>query len=138
MFDAPMDWKLVFGLSLFGLAMAVATVFVIPSNIEPLFWLVIFIICAVIIARAVPARRFLHGLMVGIVNSVWVTGAHILLFDAYIAHHAREAAMMRGSPFASSPRLMMGITGPLIGVVSGLVLGLFAVIAGKFVRKAPG
>jgi uncharacterized membrane protein len=33
-----MNWKLIFLLSLFGLAMAIATVFVIPSNIEPLFW----------------------------------------------------------------------------------------------------
>ena len=35
------DWKLIFRLSLFGLAMAIATVFAIPSNIEPAFWLVI-------------------------------------------------------------------------------------------------
>ena len=35
------DWKLISRLSLFGLAMAIATVFAIPSNIEPAFWLVI-------------------------------------------------------------------------------------------------
>ena len=128
-----MNWKLIFGLSLFGLAMAIATVFVIPSNIEPVFWLIIFIICAVIIARQVPSRHFLHGLMVGIVNSIWVTGAHILFFDAYIAHHAKEAAMMQNAPLA--PRVMMAVVGPCVGVISGLVLGLFAWIAGKFIRR---
>ena len=128
-----MNWKLIFGLSLFGLAMAIATVFVIPSNIEPIFWLIIFIICAVIIARQVPSRHFLHGLMVGIVNSIWVTGAHILLFDAYIAHHAKEAAMMQNSPMA--PRVMMAVIGPFVGVISGIVLGLFAWIAGKFIKR---
>ena len=46
-----MNWKLIFGLSLFGLAMAIATVFVIPSKIEPFFWLAIFIICAIVIAK---------------------------------------------------------------------------------------
>ena len=35
-----MKWKLIFLLSLFGLAMAFATVFWIPSMIEPVFWLV--------------------------------------------------------------------------------------------------
>lgn len=45
-----MDWKLVLSLSLFGLAMGLATVFFIPSNIEPAFWLVIFLVCAYIIA----------------------------------------------------------------------------------------
>ncbi len=41
-----MNWKLILQLSLFGLAMAVGTVFVIPSNVEPLFWLAIFAVCA--------------------------------------------------------------------------------------------
>ena len=36
-----MDWKLVFLLSGFGLAMAFGTVFVISSTIEPLFWLAV-------------------------------------------------------------------------------------------------
>ena len=128
-----MNWKLIFALSLFGLAMGIATVYVIPSNIEPIFWVVIFVICAIVIARVQPARHFLHGLMVGIVNSIWITGAHILLFDAYIANHAKEAAMMRGAPMA--PRAMMAVVGPLVGVVSGVVIGLFAWIAGKVVTK---
>ena len=131
-----LNWKLIFGLSLFGLAMAIATVFVIPSNIEPFFWLIIFVICAVVIARTQPARHFLHGLMVGIVNSVWVTSAHILLFSTYVANHPKEAAMMKTMPL--SPRLMMGLTGPLVGVVSGIVLGLFAWVAGKFIRRSEG
>src|ERR1700730_2178896 len=71
--EANVDWKLMFELSLFGLAMAIATVFVIPSNIEPVFWLVIFLLCAFLIARSRPNRHFLHGLLGGIVNSVWVT-----------------------------------------------------------------
>lgn len=41
-----MNGKLVVQLSLFGLVMAVATVWVVPSTLEPLFWLVIFPICA--------------------------------------------------------------------------------------------
>jgi hypothetical protein len=128
-----MNWKLIFALSLFGLAMGIATVYVIPSNIEPICWLVIFIICAIVIARVLPSRHFLHGLMVGIVNSIWITGAHILLFDAYIANHAKEAAMMHNMPLA--PRAMMAIVGPCIGVISGVILGLFAWIAGKLLRK---
>jgi hypothetical protein len=41
-----MNWRLIAQLSLFGLAMGIATVFFIPSTIEPLFWLVIFGISA--------------------------------------------------------------------------------------------
>ena len=60
-----MDWKLIFGLSLFGLAMGIATVFVIRSDVEPVFWLFIFLTCAYLIARKRPDRHFLHGLLMG-------------------------------------------------------------------------
>jgi hypothetical protein len=130
-----MNWKLILQLSLFGLAMGLATVFLIPSKMEPLFWLVIFVISAYIIARRAPGQYFLHGLLVSIVNSVWITGSHVLLFDRYIANHPQEAAMMTSMPLPDSPRLMMAMMGPVIGVVSGLVLGLFAVVAGKLVRR---
>jgi hypothetical protein len=128
-----MNWKLILQLSLFGLAMAIGTVFVIPSNIEPLFWLVIFIVCAYVIAKKAPGRYFLHGLMTSIVNSIWITAAHVILFDTYVANHPREAEMMTKLPI--SPKVMMLCTGPIIGVISGLVLGLFAVIARKIVAR---
>ena len=108
-----MSWKLVFGLSLFGLAMAIGTVFVIRSNVEPIFWLAIFLVCAFLIARRRSTGQFVHGLLVGIVNSVWVTGAHILFFGQYIANHPKEAGMMNSMPLPNSPRLMMALVGYL-------------------------
>ena len=51
-----MNWKLIFQLSLFGLAMGVATVFLIPSTVEPLFWLVVFAISAYAIAQSPRAN----------------------------------------------------------------------------------
>jgi hypothetical protein len=113
--------------------MAILTVFVIPSNVEPLFWLAIFVFCAWVIARRCERRHFLHGLSVSVVNSVWITAAHVLLFDAYVARHPAEAAMAASMPL--SPRVMMLATGPVIGVISGLVLGLFAFIASRFVKR---
>jgi hypothetical protein len=129
-----MNWKLILSLSVFGLAMGIGTVFVIPSNIEPIFWLMIFLICAYIIARMQPEKHFLHGLLVSMVNSVWVTGAHVLLFEQYAANHPQEMEMMQSMPLPTHPRVMMLILGPAIGVVSGLVLGLFALIASKLVK----
>jgi hypothetical protein len=129
------NWRLVFELSLFGLAMGIATVFVIPSNVEPVFWLAIFIVCAYIIAVRCRRLYFVHGLVVGIVNSIWITASHVLLFNQYIARHPQEAAMMKSMPLPDSPRVMMLLTGPVIGVISGCVLGLFAFIASWLVRR---
>lgn len=131
-----MDWKLIFGLSLFGLAMAVGTVFVIPSSIEPVFWLAIFLICAFLIARKCRDRHFLHGFLVGIVNSVWVTSAHILFFSQYMANHPKEATMMANMPVSISPRLLMACVGPIVGVISGIVIGVLAFVAGKLFKPS--
>jgi hypothetical protein len=128
-----MNWKLVVTLSMFGLAMAIGTVFVIPSNIEPIFWLAIFVACAVLIAKQAPGRYFLHGLALGLANCVWITTAHLVFFDTYVARHAQEAAMMQGAPLPG--RAMMAITGPIIGLISGLVIGLFSWIASKIFKK---
>jgi hypothetical protein len=128
-----MNWSLIARLSLFGLAMGVATVFWIPSNVEPFCWLAIFVICAYAIARASATRRFRHGLWLGIANSVWVTGAHVAFAAQYLASHPQEAAMMQAMPMPDSPRLMMAITGPVIGAVSGVVIGLVTLVVGTFV-----
>jgi hypothetical protein len=130
-----MNWKLIVLLSGFGLIMGIATVYVIPSKIEPLFWLGIFVVCAAIIAKRAPGRYFLHGLCVSLLNSVWITSAHILLFDRYAEGHAEEMAM--GANYHLPPRLMMALVGPVIGLVSGLVLGLFSFGASKLLKPSP-
>jgi len=133
-----MSWKLVLQLSLFGLAMGIATVFLIPGRIEPLVWLVILAISAYVIAVRAPGSYFLHGLFVGLANSVWVTASHILLFKSYISNHPREAAMMASTPLPDSPRLMMVLLGPVIGVATGVALGGFAIVAAKRVPRRTG
>lgn len=134
-----MNWKLIFALSLFALAMGFATVFFIPFNIEPAFWLVIFIICAHFIARNVQGygKIFFTGVLLGLVNCIWITGAHILFVHHYLANHQREAAMMASMPAPDSPRLMMAMVGPVVGLVSGIVIGLFALIASRLIPHAP-
>jgi len=130
-----MNWKLILQLSLFGLFMGVATVFFIPSNIEPFCWLAIFILCAYIIARECATARFLHGLFLGLANCVWITTAHVLLFSQYLQHHAQEAAMLAmGIPH--HPRWTMALGGPIGGLIFGSIIGLFALIAGKFIKAS--
>ena len=130
-----MNWKLIILLSLFGLAMAFATVFFIPSSIEPFCWLAIFIVCAYFIAKKSSGKYFLHGFLVSLVNCVWITSTHIIFFETYFANHANEAEMMTKMPVPDSPRLMMLMTGSIIGIISGLILGLFAFIASKIFKK---
>jgi len=128
-----MNWRLIFLLSLFGLFMGIATVYFIPSSVEPFCWLIIFLLCAYLIAKNAPGKYFLHGFCLGLANCVWIIAAHILLFDSYASSHTAEIAMMHNMPYM--PKVMMLITGPFVGIASGLIIGLFSFIAGKLVKK---
>ena len=130
-----MNLKLIFQLSLFGLAMGLATVFWIPSSSEPVYWLVIFVISAYFIALKSSGKYFMSGFWVSIANCIWITAAHIFFYHTYIAGHTQEADMISKMPLPDSPRLMMLMTGPVVGIVSGLVLGLFAFIGSKILQK---
>jgi hypothetical protein len=44
--------------------------------------------------------------------------------------------MMSSMPMPTHPRVMMTLIGPVIGLVSGIVLGIFAVVATRLVRPA--
>ncbi|MFI5195927.1 MAG: hypothetical protein ACHQD8_02465 [Chitinophagales bacterium] len=132
-----MNWKLIFALSLFGLGMAFATVYFIPSNIEPFCWLAIFFISSCLVAKYAPGNYFLHGFLTSLVNCIWITGAHILLSDTYMAHHANEAAQYAkmNKDLGLTVTQAMLIFGPIIGIISGIILGLFCLLASKIFKR---
>ena len=133
-----MNWKLISYLSSFGFIMAFATLSWVPIKYEPWFWLIIFIMCAYLIALKCPGLYFWNGLMVSLFNSIWITAAHLAFYGTYIIHHPEMQKMSAGMPLAEHPRLMMLLTGPVIGAASGVILGLFALIASRIVKRTPG
>jgi uncharacterized membrane protein len=132
-----MNWKLIVQLSVFGLIMAIATISLIPQTFEPAFWLVTFLFCAYTIAKVCAGRYFLHGFLVSLANCVWITGVHLIFYNSYIEHHPAMAEMNATlpAPYLFHPRLIMLVTGPVFGIISGLILGLFAFVASKIVKK---
>lgn len=130
-----MNWSLIFTLSLLGFLMAIATVFLIPANIGPFLWAIIFLVSAIIIAKSAYNNFFLHGFFLGIANYLWMALIHFVLFTKYIYLHGHEAEMMTKLPRFASPRVMILIYVPLIGVASGIIIGLFSFLASKVFRS---
>jgi hypothetical protein len=130
-----MNWKIIFQLSVFGLIMSVATVFLIPEKAEPVFWLFIFIFSAYVIAKTVSKKYFLHGFCVSLVNCIWITAAHIIFYSTYITSHPNAVKMFADMPYATHPRVQMLIMGPVFGIGFGLILGFFTFIASLIVKK---
>ena len=132
-FYTLMNWKLIFLLSLIAIPMAFATIYFIPVNLEPPFWIAIFIFCAYIIALKCGGKFFLNGFMVSIFNCIWITVIHFVFFAAYYDHHPEMLQMKDATP--EQMRWFMLIVGPVVGVISGLILGLFSWIAAKLMKK---
>ena len=129
-----MNWKIILQLSIFGLIMAIGTVSLIPQNIEWMFWLPIFIFCAFVIAKVCPDKYFLYGFLVCLVNCFWIIVVHVLFYKSYIPTHISMFTSMP-LPLGNHPRWVMIISGPIFGILSGIVLGLFSIIASKIVKK---
>ena len=131
-----MNWKLIFSLSLFGLAMAFCTISLIPPAVEPAIWLLVIVICARLIAGFAPGRYFAHGFLVSMVNSVWITIAHATFFVPYLLHHPQMVEMSKKIPFLTDhTRWQMVVMAPIFGAFFGLIQGLFAFLASKIKRN---
>jgi hypothetical protein len=122
-----MHWKLSFQLSMFGLIMAFGTISLIPDNVEWIFWLMIFSLCAYIIAKVCTKKYFMQGFWVNMFNCLWLIIVHYIFFDTWASNHHNML-------IAWHPRFTQVLLGPVIGALSGLVQGLFAFIASKLVK----
>ena len=134
-----MNWKLVFSLSMFGLAMGLASLFGLTRGIEQYLWLVIFVLYAVWIVKHTHGHYFLHGLFVSFINGIWISIIHSFFFSTYIANNPEQLEVYEKMPKFLPPELMMLIVGPIFGLLFGLISGLFAFLAGKILkRNSPG
>src|SRR4029078_2278228 len=134
-----MNWKLCVFLSILGLLVGMMTISMVPSTIEPFLWLAVFFVTAFFTAKYAPGKYFLHGFVISILNSVWVTLAHMSRYDDYVAAHPEWLQMLQSLPpgIAKDPRMLMVPVGLVSGLISGLVLGLFVWVASKFVKPTP-
>ncbi|MBK0377973.1 hypothetical protein [Mucilaginibacter segetis] len=132
-----MNFKIIFQLSVFGLIMAFGTIALIPQNIEPVFWLVIFVFSALVIAKVCTAKYFLHGFVLSLFNSLWISLIHAAFYATYAIHHPDIIAINQNMPAYLSihPRKTILIMAPVFGIAFGIIQGLFALGAAKIIKK---
>ena len=130
-----MNWNLIVRLSFFGFVMGGLTVSLVPSFIEPIFWVAIYVFCAYVIARRCSEKFFLNGFMVSMLNSAWITGFHVIFYNTYFNAHPEMDLLYASLPWSDYPRLGMIIFAPVFGLLFGTVLGLFSLIASKLIKK---
>ena len=131
----PLNRTVVLAVGALGVLMGVATVFGLTRGIEAWLWLGIALVAAVVIAWAVPRRRFLHGFLAGALAGIAAPAVQAAMFRTYLVRNPELSASLNQIPGDLDPRLFFLATAPVIGVLSGLVLGILSGIAGRLTGR---
>jgi hypothetical protein len=139
LWETTMNWKLILRLSSLGLLMALGSVSFIPRYVESAFLLGMCLFYAYQIGTKTRASRFLHGLVLGVINNLWFVAVDDLFLNSYLVSHPRGVHLVEWaqSTYHWSPRAVMSVTGMMLGLGFGLVLGVFSMIAGMMTRPRP-
>lgn len=130
-----MNRRIIIQLSLLGIAMGFATISLISSSVELFIWLLIYAFSAIVIAKNCSGKYFMHGMVVSILNSFFVTLIHLYFFEEYSKYHPDELEMMAQLPLPYSPRVVMLMAGIPFGVFFGIILGLMSLITSKLFHR---
>jgi uncharacterized membrane protein YiaA len=135
-----MKWMLILVLSLSGAIMGLFTLYFIPARYEAVVGTPLFLTCGWFIGRYATRKWFLHGFLLGVLNTVIVTAIRASFAQVYLAHHAADAekfARMSTESGATVVQVML-MLGLFNALIAGLVMGFFAIIGVGFVKAIQG
>jgi hypothetical protein len=130
-----MSWRLIFLLSLLSIPMGFASLLGLTGSYEWLMWLAVGIFSAWRFATKTKVDLFLHGFYLGILDGIFNSVIQSIFFRTYLANNPRMVDAFSSLPQDLSPKLVLLIMGPIIGVVSGVAFGIITVVAGSLVRR---
>lgn len=96
-----------------------------------LSWTALAVFCAGKIGRSVPEQAFVTGLLTGLLGILAATLVQVVLVSVYLENQPELAAELSGLPTTLSAPTLIAISGPFLGAVGGLVLGLLSWIASR-------
>lgn len=132
-----MNWTLVALLAIPGLMIGLLSSRGHTRGIEPYLWLVLAVFATLVIARTAGARYFLHGLSVGLSWGILNGLTAAALFPAYARNNPEIMRSIESGAGNFPPQAMFAIFAPVIGLATGLALGLLCIAATYLIQPAP-
>ena len=118
-----MNWLLIILLSVFGGIMGLLSIKGYTQKIEPFLWILFAIATALVLSRNVENRAFVHAVIIGFCWGLLNGLIQSSFFDQYLANSPSLKDSFEKSASVIKPRYFVLITGPLIGLVIGAVMG---------------
>lgn len=117
-----MDWLLIVLLSLFGQIMGFLSIKGYTQKIEPLLWILLGLVTALVLSRNIEHNMFFHALLIGLFWGMSNSLSQFIFFEQYLLNNpvAREGF---GKITFIAPRLFTLFAGAIIGLTTGTVLG---------------
>ena len=122
-----MNWYIIVLLSLFGAIMGFLSIKGYTGKLEPIFWLLFGIISALVLSKNVENKVFIHGLIIGLCWGIFNSIIQSSFFDQYLTNNPNLQSSFNKST-SIKPQYFVLIMGPVIGLVTGAVLGGLALL----------
>jgi len=129
-----MHWKLLFLTSLLGLALALGAVFILPADIEPLCYLLITCLSAVIIGTKLQSLYAIHGFVLGLLFTFWNIIIRLLFFSTYSKHHPEDLDKIVHRLVEGHLHIKLVVFGIIAGTLYSMVLALFSWISSRMIK----
>jgi hypothetical protein len=129
-----MNWKLILLLVLVGVVMAVLSVYgIVQSSYELILWIIFGIVSSYMIAKKGGATPFLEGATVGVLSGILNSVIQSALFDKYLLNNPESLEGFKQIPLNTDPQYIVLFAGPIIGLIYGIIVGIFAMSLRKVI-----
>ena len=125
-----MNWLLILLLSIFGAVMGFLSIKGYTGKLEPFLWLLFGIISALVLSKNVDSKVFIHGLLIGLLWGIFNAIIQSSFFDQYLMNNSNLQERFKDTG-SIKPQYFVLIMGPLIGLITGALLGGLSILLKK-------
>lgn len=129
-----MNWK-IWSLTVFGIIMGLLSVFGVGRQILWILWIVIAAFSGGVIAKSADRQIFTRGVVVGLFDWIFFAVIQAVMFNTYLANNPDSLDGFKEIPMALEPQYIILFSGPFIGILYGLFIGLIAFVIDKVTGK---
>lgn len=131
-----MNWKIIGIISSSGIVMGFLTVLGINRNIELIIWIILAVIALIVLIKKLKRRYFLHGFTAGFLAAVFATSIQIIFYSTYLHNNPNFNQQLSKLPQSFDMRHFFILIVPMIGIISGLTLGIITLVVSLFFHKS--